>query len=275
MNMHPLPELSSSVQSPTTPAEPAALSLRGVSASLGDTQILKDISLDVPQAGITGLIGPNGAGKSTLFGAISGFVAQTNGHIYLGGQALDGHDAAERARMGMVRTFQVPREFRHMTVRENLLVAAPAQPGERLFNLLARRSQVRAREVEVRQLADAVIAFLKLGAVADVPSGQLSGGQKKLLELGRVMMIEPRLILLDEPFAGVNAVLIEEIVGRIRELHARGIGFFIIEHDLEALSDLVDEIHVLDHGSLLASGAPRAVLSDPRVREAYLGGVAQ
>jgi branched-chain amino acid transport system ATP-binding protein len=193
----------------------------------------------------------------------------------LGGRTLDGTGPVERARAGMVRTFQVPREFRHMTVRENLCAAAPDQPGEHLINLVLRRARVRAREREVREQAEQVLTFLKLGHVADVPSGRLSGGQKKLLELGRVMMLRPRIVLLDEPFAGVNAVLIAEIMDRIRELHARGVGFLIIEHDLDALANLVDDMHVLDHGSLLASGPPQMVLADPRVREAYLGGAVQ
>jgi branched-chain amino acid transport system ATP-binding protein len=251
------------------------LDISHISASLGGVQILRDIAFSVPADGITGLIGPNGAGKSTLFSVISGFLAQSSGHIRLAGRSLDRTGAAERARAGMVRTFQVPREFRHMTVRENLYAAAPDQPGEHLINLLLRRAKVRSREREVRDQAEGVLDFLKLTKVADVPSGQLSGGQKKLLELGRVMMLKPSLILLDEPFAGVNAVLIAEIIARIRELHRGGTGFLIIEHDLEALSGLVDEMHVLNDGALLASGAPQAVLNDSKVREAYLGGSVQ
>ena len=251
------------------------LEVSNISVSLGGFEILKDIAISVPEAGMTGLIGPNGAGKSTLFSVISGFLKQSAGRIQFGGRDLDGTGAAVRARAGMVRTFQVPREFRHMTVRENLYAAAPDQPGEHLINLLIRSAKVKLREREVRQQGEEVLDFLKLRKVADVPSGQLSGGQKKLLELGRVLMLKPKMILLDEPFAGVNAVLITEIVDRIRELHAGGVGFLIIEHDLEAISDLVDEMHVLNRGMLLASGAPQAVLDDARVREAYLGGAVQ
>jgi branched-chain amino acid transport system ATP-binding protein len=178
----------------------------------------------------------------------------------------------DRARAGMVRTFQVPREFRHLTVRENLWAAAPEQPGERLINLLIRRTRVFERERDIRSQAEGVLDFLRLGKVADVPAGRLSGGQKKLLELGRVLMLEPKIVLLDEPFAGVNAVLIAELIDRIKELHKNGIGFLIIEHDLEALRGLVTEMHVLDRGSLIASGSPETVLSDARVTEAYLGG---
>ena len=251
-----------------------SLDIIDISASLGGMEILKGITLRVPEDGITGLIGPNGAGKSTLFAVISGFLAPTAGEIRFDNRGLEG-GPAERARSGMVRTFQVPREFRHMTVRENLYVAAPDQPGEHLVNLLMRRGAVQARERKVREEAETVVEFLRLGPVADTPAGHLSGGQKKLLELGRVMMLRPRLVLLDEPFAGVNAVLITEIINRIRELHRRGVGFLIIEHDLDALSGLVSEMHVLDRGCLLASGPPDAVLADPLVRDAYLGGSLQ
>ena len=252
-----------------------SLDITNISASLGGVEILNGITIRVPEYGITGLIGPNGAGKSTLFAVISGFLPQTTGDICVNGCSLASLGPAERARSGMVRTFQIPREFRHMTVRENLYAAAPDQPGEHLINLFVRRAAVLAREREVREEAEAVLEFLRLDRVADTPAGQLSGGQKKLLELGRVMMLRPRLVLLDEPFAGVNAVLIAEITDRIRELHGQGIGFFIIEHDLEALSGLVSEMHVLDRGSLLASGLPRSVLTDPLVRDAYLGGSVQ
>lgn len=251
-----------------------SLDIIDISASLGGMEILKGITLRVPEDGITGLIGPNGAGKSTLFAVISGFLAPTAGEIRFDNRGLEG-GPAERARSGMVRTFQVPREFRHMTVRENLYVAAPDQPGEHLVNLLMRRGAVQARERKVREEAETVVEFLRLGPVADTPAGHLSGGQKKLLELGRVMMLRPRLVLLDEPFAGVNAVLITEIINRIRELHRRGVGFLIIEHDLDALSGLVSEMHVLDRGCLLASGPPDAVLAEPLVRDAYLGGSLQ
>jgi branched-chain amino acid transport system ATP-binding protein len=251
------------------------LEIGNISAALGGAEILKEISFSVPEDGITGLIGPNGAGKSTLFSVISGFLRASSGTIQLGGQLLDRAGPAERARAGMVRTFQIPREFRHLTVRENLYAAAPRQPGEHLTNLVFRRAQVHKRESEIRKEAEGVLDFLRLTHVGDTPSGRLSGGQKKLLELGRVMMLQPKLILLDEPFAGVNAILIGEIMDRIRALHRRGIGFLIIEHDLDALSDLAEEMHVIDQGTLLASGAPGPVLADPRVRDAYLGGALQ
>lgn len=249
------------------------LQIQNISVSLGGAQILKDVTMHVPADGLTGLIGPNGAGKSTLFSVISGFLTPSAGAVSFDGRDVSSTGAAERARTGMVRTFQVPREFRHLTVRENLYAAAPNQPGEHLINLALRPGRVRAREAEIRAQAEEVLDFLRLRPVADTPSGQLSGGQKKLLELGRIMMLDPKMILLDEPFAGVNAVLIEVIIERIRELHGRGIGFLVIEHDLDALSGLVTELHMLNQGAVLASGSPESVLDDVRVREAYLGGV--
>jgi branched-chain amino acid transport system ATP-binding protein len=225
-----------------------SLEVCDISKAYGGFRALDGVRLTIETGSLFGIIGPNGAGKSTLFSVVSGFDRADEGQIRLDGQSLDGLSPPARARAGMVRTFQVPREFRHLTVRENLMAAAPMQIGESLLGL-------------------------KLTLVADQPSGKLSGGQKKLLELGRALMVEPRLILLDEPFAGVNPVLIGEIMERITELNTRGIGFIIIEHDLEALTRLVPQFAVMDRGKVIAQGTPQAVLDDPLVREAYLGGV--
>lgn len=184
-----------------------------------------------------------------------------------------GHLApAERAQTGMVRTFQVPREFSYLTVRQNLMAAVPKQSGESLVNLIFSPGRIRAEEEKISRDVDAMLDFLRLSPIADTPAGRLSGGQKKLVELGRALMTGARLILLDEPFAGVNPVLIEEIAERIRELNAQGLGFLIIEHDLGALTRLVTTLHVMDRGRLIASGVPADVLSNNQVREAYLGG---
>ena len=248
-----------------------SLTVQHVSKTFGGFRALDDVSLDVRSGELFGIIGPNGAGKSTLFAVISGFQPSDSGQIL-----LDGHDISKvaphrRARAGMVRTFQVPREFRHLTARENLMVATPDQIGENLISLFAKPAQVRIEETRNAEGVAEILAFLRLVDVADVPSGSLSGGQKKLLELGRALMVSPKLILLDEPFAGVNPVLIEAIAERIRELSARGIGFIIIEHDLAALTRLVPRLAVMDRGRIIAVGAPIQVLQDPIVREAYLG----
>jgi branched-chain amino acid transport system ATP-binding protein len=250
-----------------------SLTVQHVSKSFGGFRALDDVSLEVGTGTLFGVIGPNGAGKSTLFAVVSGFQSSDVGTVMLDGRDISALAPDKRARAGMVRTFQVPREFRHLTVRENLMVAAPGQTGEKLINLFARPGQVRIEEKRNAERVHETLEFLRLAEVADVPSGSLSGGQKKLLELGRALMVEPKLILLDEPFAGVNPVLIEAIAARIRELNARGIGFLIIEHDLATLTRLVPQLAVMDRGRIIARGAPPQVLQDPIVREAYLGGL--
>jgi branched-chain amino acid transport system ATP-binding protein len=248
------------------------LLVQNLTKAYGGQVVVDDIGFSVEAGDLVGLIGPNGAGKSTLFSLITGFIDGQGGTVRLNGRALDRAPPFERARAGMVRTFQVPREYTHLTVRENLMAAAPDQSGDLLLNVFFRPGRVAAQERAIAARAAETIAFLKLEKVAETPAGMLSGGQKKLLELGRALMTGANLILLDEPFAGVNPVLIEELSTRIRELNARGIGFLIIEHDLAALSRLARVLHVMDRGRLIASGPPAAVLADPAVREAYLGG---
>jgi len=249
------------------------LAVADLAIAFGGFRAVDGVNLAVPSGGLVGIIGPNGAGKSTLFSLVSGFLAPDSGTVTLDGANITRAPAHERARRGMVRTFQVPREFAHLTVRENLMAAAPGQAGETLRGLFLCPGCVRAEERAVAEAAAETMAFLRLDAVADLPAGRLSGGQRKLLELGRALMARPRLILLDEPFAGVNPVLVEALSGHIRALNARGIGFLIIEHDLPALTRLVSTLHVMDRGRIIASGEPQAVLADARVREAYLGAV--
>ncbi|WP_144182586.1 ABC transporter ATP-binding protein [Elioraea rosea] len=249
------------------------LTLSSLTRSFGGFRAVDSVSFSVDEGGLVGVIGPNGAGKSTLFSLISGFLAPDSGTVSLFGEDITRLAAHERARRGMVRTFQVPREYAHLTVRENLLAAVPGQSGETLRGLFLRPAAVRAEEQTARARVADAIGFLRLSPVAETPAGRLSGGQKKLLELGRALMTNPKLILLDEPFAGVNPVLVAALSDHIRTLNGRGIGFLIIEHDLPALTRLVSTLHVMDRGRIIASGAPEAVLSAPEVREAYLGGV--
>lgn len=252
-----------------------SLVLNGLSKNYGAQAVVSAVSMTVDAAGLTGIIGPNGAGKSTLFSLITGFIAADAGSASFNGVPLDGLSPAGRAALGLVRTFQVPREYANLTVRENLMAAAPGQAGENLADVFFRWQRVQRQEAEIAARADETIDMLNLGRVADQRAGQLSGGQKKLVELGRALMTGARTILLDEPFAGVNPVLIEEISRILAALNCRGIGFLIIEHELKALTKLVDCLHVMDRGRLIASGAPRTVLALPEVRDAYLGGKAE
>jgi branched-chain amino acid transport system ATP-binding protein len=250
------------------------LAATGVSKVFDGFRVLDEVSFTVPERGLTGIVGTNGAGKSTLFAVVSGQLAADGGRVVFAGDDVTALSPMRRAQLGMGRTFQVPREFPHLTVRENLLVAAPRKYGETLRSVFLGPGRVAREEKELHHRAAGWIRFLNLSAVADKPAGTLSGGQKKLLELGRMLMLEPRCILLDEPFAGVNPVLVGEISQRIRELNAdRGIAFVVIEHHLEALKALVSHLYVMDQGRIIADGEPAAVLAEPRVQEAYMGGV--
>lgn len=249
------------------------LTLRNISKRLGGLDVVNDMSFSVPLGSLNGIIGPNGAGKSTLFAVISGFQESDSGEVMFAGSPLDGLSAEKRARRGLARTFQVPRPFSHLTVRENLAVGAQGQAGEGIFSAFFRGGLVRRQEQQIFDRVDGLIEFLKLGAVATQPAGRLSGGQRKLLELGRALMMEPKFILLDEPFAGVNPVLIDEISDRIVAANARGVGFLIVEHNLSSLARLVERMLVMDRGRLIADGKPDDVLDDEMVQEAYMGGV--
>ena len=214
------------------------LSVDNVTRQFGGFKAVDGVSLQLAEREILGIAGTNGAGKSTLFAAIAGQQPADAGHIH-----FDGHDITRlppyrRAHLGLVRTFQVPREFKSLSVHQNLLAAAANPQGERLLNAFVRTRSLREHEEQLVAKADGVLQFLNLSRVRDKLAGGLSGGQKKLVELGRVLMLDPRCILLDEPFAGVNPVLIEEICERVRELHARGIAFIVIEHHLQALKAL-------------------------------------
>lgn len=252
----------------------ALLTARNISMHFGEFRVLDRVSFEVPERGVIGIAGTNGAGKSTLFAAVSGQLKADAGAITFRGKPIDRLSPMQRAQRGLGRTFQVPREFKHLTVRENLLAAAPRKYGETLQSVFIGWSRVAREEARLVEVVNRWIAFLNLEAVADALAVNLSGGQKKLLELGRVLMLDPKCILLDEPFAGVNPVLIGEISEKLRELNAnRGIAFVIIEHHLEALRALVQHLYVMDQGRVIADGEPVAVLDDPRVHEAYMGGV--
>ncbi len=250
------------------------LELIDVSRGFGGTLAVDRVSLRVAAGRITGLIGPNGAGKTTLFNVIAGSLAPSAGRVVLEGRDIGAAPAHARLGAGLARTFQIPRPFGAMTVLENVLLAARGQRGERPFaNWFSFRAVARQERRNAEKARD-IIAFLALERLADAPAATLSGGQRKLLELARVLMAEPRIVLLDEPAAGVNPTLLETIIDRISALHARGLTFLIVEHNLDLIARLCSEVHVMAGGRLLVSGTPEEVTRDTRVVEAYLGGVA-
>jgi len=249
------------------------LSVRNVRASFGGFLALDDVSLELKKGELLGLIGTNGAGKSTLFSVITGYIPKRAGSVDFLGENIDGLSVHKRVQRGLARTFQVPREFSQLTVFDNMMTAVPNACGELLFSIFFQAREVRRQQAENADKVSELLAFLNLSRVADVPAGKLSGGQKKLLELGRLLMLEPHCILLDEPFAGVNPVLIQEISERIVALNSKGMTVLVIEHNLDELSRLTPRMYVMDRGRILAEGAPDDVLRREEVREAYMGGV--
>ncbi len=218
------------------------------------------------------LIGPNGAGKTTLFNVIAGLFAPTSGHVWLDGAEITGLPPHELFHKGLLRTFQIAHEFATLSVRENLMMVPPAQPGEKLRDAWFRGGLVRAREAEVRRRADEVLEFLEIGHVADEYAGNLSGGQKKLLELGRTMMVDAKIVFLDEVGAGVNRTLLNTIADAILRLNReRGYTFCLIEHDMDFIARLCDPVIVMAEGRVLTVGAPAEVTRNEAVIEAYLG----
>jgi len=250
----------------------ALLEARGVTKSFAGVRAVDDASLVVEDRSITALIGPNGAGKSTLFNCISGFLRPDAGHIDLGGKRIDRSPPHRIVRAGLARTFQTARALTRMTVLDNVRLAAPGHPGERLDSLVLRRGAVRLREREVTEQALDLLRLVRLDTHADSLSGTLSGGQRKLLDLARILMASPRMILLDEPMAGVNPALREELLAHVLELRAtRGITFLIVEHDLGFVMQASDRVVVMNEGRVLMEGTPDEVRGDERVIDAYLG----
>ena len=247
------------------------LSAISICKGFGGILALDHCSIRVEEGAIVGLIGPNGAGKSTLFDVISGFLPPDAGSIVFSGREILGLPAYKIARLGLVRTFQIPRSLMRMTVLENMMLGAQGQAGERLCNPLIRRHKVMAQETEIREKAEEILEFFDLQRMRDEYAGSLSGGQKKMLEMARALMADPRLLLLDEPFAGVNPALADRLIEQIRILKEKGLSIIIIEHAIPYVLALSDELYVLNKGAVLASGRPDAVISDRRVFEAYLG----
>ena len=238
----------------------------------GGIHAVDGVSLSFEAGRITGLIGPNGAGKTTLFNVITGAYKPTSGKVYLNGADITGLKPHELCARGMLRTFQIAQEFRTLTVRENLMMVPGDQSGERLLDTWLRPGQVRAEEERVRARADEVIEFLEISQVADELAGNLSGGQKKLLELGRTMMVDAKIVFLDEVGAGVNRTLLNTLGDAILRLQEeRGYTFCMIEHDMDFISRLCDPVIVMAEGVVLAQGSAEEVKANEQVIEAYLG----
>jgi ABC-type branched-subunit amino acid transport system ATPase component len=239
--------------------------------SFGSLRAVDGVSLRVKPNTITGLIGSNGAGKTTLFRLICGEIFAESGQITFGKAIINGETPDQIFKRGLARTFQIPRPFPEMTVLENLMLAPIDQTGERFWNNWIRYGQVRREERRTRERALEILSFTGLVSLANAPAGQLSGGQQKLLELARVLMIDPQLILLDEPAAGVNQVLLDTLVEKIFDLHKRGITFLIIEHNMELVMNVCQPIIVMAQGRVIFEGDAAGVRSDSRVLDAYLG----
>jgi len=251
------------------------ISVDSIVKTFGGLRAVDGCTFDVPAGSITGLIGPNGAGKSTLFNIVAGFLRPDEGHVHLGGEDITALPPHRLFHKGLVRTFQVPHEFGRMTVIENLMVVPAAQAGERVTDVLFRFARVREQERTVRERAEDVLEFLQLAHVRNELAGNLSGGQKKLLELGRTMMADAKVVLLDEPGAGVNRTLLARLAEDIRRLNRdRGYTFCIIEHDMDLIAELCDPVVVMAQGRVLTQGTMDEIRHNEEVLEAYLGGAA-
>ena len=238
----------------------------------GGIHAVDGASLTIEGGSITGLIGPNGAGKTTLFNVIAGVYAPTSGKVYLDGEDITGLKPHKLFSKGMLRTFQIAHEFSTLTVRENLMMVPGNQSGENLWKAWTNPKKVREEDQAIREKAEEVIDFLQIPQVADELAGNLSGGQKKLLELGRTMMVDAKIVFLDEVGAGVNRTLLNTIGDAILRLNKeRGYTFCMIEHDMDFISRLCDPVICMAEGAVLAQGTAEEVKNNEEVIEAYLG----
>src|SRR5580692_7876629 len=250
------------------------LQVLGLQKTYGGLQAVAGVDLDLPGAPggqITGLIGPNGAGKTTLLNIISGVERATVGRVLFQGDDIGTLPQHQLAARGLVRTFQISRDLGRLTVLENLLLARPQQTGEKLLKLFAHSKLVRQEEEAAIETARTALLKVNLWQLADAPAATLSGGQKKLLELSRALMLRPKLVLLDEPAAGVAPAMEEILIDTIRGLAAEGVDFLIIEHDLDVVAALCEHVYVMAAGKILTQGSFAQVAADSRVVEAYLG----
>jgi neutral amino acid transport system ATP-binding protein len=253
----------------------AILDIADVYKRFGGIQAVNGTTFDVATGSITALIGPNGAGKTTLFNVVTGFYRGDRGSVKLDGHQIFRQAPYVVARQGMVRTFQITKALAAMPVIDNMMLAATDQPGERFRNLILKPREVRAREREVHAQAIELLEIFDLTKIADDYAGTLSGGQRKLLELARALMARPKLLLLDEPMAGINPTLGRRLLDHMKRLRSEeGVTFLFIEHDMEVVMNHSDRVVVMAEGKVIATGAPDEVRTDQKVIDAYLGEVA-
>lgn len=255
-------------------SDTALLQAEDVVVKFGGVTAVNGASLAIAPGAITGIVGPNGAGKSTLFDVLAGARRPHAGRVRFDGRDITRLPLHARAGQGLARSFQIARELDSLTVLENLLLASPGHPGDALWRVFLRPAQVRRHEEALIERAQALLARVRLTAHADRPAGALSGGQKKLLELARALMLQPRLVLLDEPAAGVNPALMDELCELILTLKREGVAFAIVEHNMDVIAALCDVVYVLADGAVLTRGSFTEVTSDSRVMQAYLGAMA-
>ena len=242
--------------------------------SFGGVVAVNGASFDVQRETITGLIGPNGAGKSTTFDLITGVQKPDGGQVRFDGTDITGRRTESIATSGLVRTFQIARDLSEMTVLENMMLAPQGQRGESLWQavLPGTRKRVNAQEAQLRESVWETLEFFEIDHLAGEYAGTLSGGQRKLLEMARVFMTDPDMMLLDEPLAGVNPTLEEKLLDRIHDLRERGLTFLLVEHDMDVVMNHCDPIIVMHQGEVLVEGTAEEIQRDERVIEAYLGG---
>ena len=248
------------------------IEVRDLHKHFGGFHAVDGASLRIETGSITGLIGPNGAGKTTLFNVIAGMLAPTQGQVFMDGEDITGIAPHRLFAKGLLRTFQIAHEFHSMTCRENLMMVPPGQSGESLWNTWFGRKRIADEDRALRAKADEVLEFLTISHLADHPAGMISGGQKKLLELGRTMMVDAKIVFLDEVGAGVNRTLLKTIGDAIVRLNReRGYTFCVIEHDMDFIGRLCDPVIVMSEGRVLAQGTIDQIKANEQVIEAYLG----
>lgn len=254
-------------------APQAPLRVDGLAKQFGGITAVDDASFVVEEGSLTGLIGPNGAGKSTTFNCITGVLEPTDGAVYFDGDAITGLEPHQIAQRGLVRTFQIARELEEMTVLENLMLAPKNQRGESLLWSVAPglRDNVVSEETELRERVWEMLEFFEIDHLAEEYAGNLSGGQRKLLEMARALMTDPSVVLLDEPLAGVNPTLEEKLLDRIHALRDDGYTFLLVEHDMDIIMNNCERIIVMHRGQVLAEGPPETIQGNEQVINAYLG----